>query len=100
VGCRIALDNCRTGLGTFGLLRDWPVSCLKIDGSVIRDVSAHAQARSVVRAIAELAQQRGIETVAECVETEEVRATLWEIGLDFAQGFHIEAPQPLESLFR
>ena len=99
IGCRIALDNCRGGLGTFGSLR-WPVSCLKIDGSVIRDVGTSAQARSVVRALAELAAQRGIETVAECVETEEVRATLCDIGCDFAQGFHIEAPQPLETLFR
>jgi len=100
VGCRIALDNCRAGLGTFGSLRDWPVSCLKIDGSVIRDVSVNPQARSVVRAVAELASQRGIETVAECVESEEVRATLRDIGLDFAQGFHIAEPQPFEALFR
>jgi EAL domain-containing protein (putative c-di-GMP-specific phosphodiesterase class I) len=100
IGCRIALDNCRAGLGTFGSLRDWPVSCLKLDGCVTRDVGANAQSRSVVRALAELAAQRGIETVAECVETEEVRTTLRDIGLDFAQGFHIEVPQPIETLFR
>jgi EAL domain-containing protein (putative c-di-GMP-specific phosphodiesterase class I) len=100
IGCRIALDNCRAGLGTFGSLRDWPVTCLKIDGSVIREIVANTQARSVLRALAELASHRGIETVAECVETEETRAALCEIGVDFAQGFLLENPRPLDSLFR
>jgi EAL domain-containing protein (putative c-di-GMP-specific phosphodiesterase class I) len=100
VGCRIALDNCRAGLNTLAPMRNWPVSCVKIDGSLIRDVLGSSRSESVVRAVADLASHRGIETVAECVESEDVCRKLMGMGIDFAQGFHIDSPQPLNQILR
>jgi Amt family ammonium transporter len=42
----------------------------------------------------------GIETVAECVENESTCDRLIDMGVDYAQGFHLGRPQPLESLFK
>jgi EAL domain-containing protein (putative c-di-GMP-specific phosphodiesterase class I) len=52
-----------------------------------------------VRAVAQLAADRGIETVAECVENERIHEKLLNMGIDFAQGFHFAKPQPLSTLF-
>lgn len=100
VGCRIALDNCRAGLTTFGPLHKWPVSCVKIDGSLIRNVATSARSESVVRAVTQLASSMGIETVAERVESPDLCDKLKDIGIDYAQGFHFGQPQPLAGLFR
>lgn len=99
VGCRIALDNCREGLGTFGVMHRWPVSCVKIDGSVIRNVLNSPRSASMVRDVARHAAARGIETVAECVEAAGVRDKLLDIGIDYAQGFHYGQPRPIATLF-
>ena len=99
VGCRIALDNCRSGFDTLSTLRRWPVSCVKIDGSLIRDVVDNPRSEALVRAVVELAGGIGIETVAECVETADIRGKLLDIGVDYAQGFHLGAPQPIERFF-
>lgn len=99
VGCRIALDNCRSGLGTLDPANRWPVSRVKIDGSLIRNIGVSSRSESQVRAVAQLAADRGIETVAECVENERIHEKLLNMGIDFAQGFHFAKPQPLATLF-
>jgi EAL domain-containing protein (putative c-di-GMP-specific phosphodiesterase class I) len=100
VGCRIALDNCRAGLTTFGPLHKWPVSCVKIDGSLIRNVNTSTRSESVVRAVTQLAASMGIETVAERVESASLCDKLIDIGIDYAQGFHFGQPEPLAGVFR
>ena len=75
------------------------MSCVKIDGSLIRDVVDNPRSEALVRAVVELAGGIGIETVAECVETADIRGKLLDIGIDYAQGFHLGAPQPIERFF-
>lgn len=99
VGCRIALDNCRAGLATFGPLHKWPVSCVKIDGSLIGKLHQHPRSESLVRAVTQIASSMGIETVAERVESSDVYDKLVDIGVDYAQGFHFGQPQPLAQVF-
>ncbi len=94
-GCRIALDNCRIGLGIFDLLPRWPVSCIKIDGALIRQMGTNAHVDTLIRTMAHMAEERGIESVAEQVESERTCRALIGTGLDFAQGFHLELPEPL-----
>lgn len=99
-GCRIALDNCRAGSRTFDTLHKWPVSCLKIDGSLIRHIASHYRYEAQVRAMARMASDMGLETVAECVETENIRERLLAMDVDYAQGYHFGRPQPLGTLFQ
>ncbi|MFL6547958.1 MAG: EAL domain-containing protein [Povalibacter sp.] len=99
VGCRIALDNCRSGLGTLDPMNKWPVSRVKIDGSLIRNIETSSRSASQVRAVAQIAADRGIETVAEGVETQTIHDRLLEMGIDYAQGFHLGRPEPLQAIF-
>ena len=73
LGCGVALDDFGTGLSSLSYLRSMPVSMLKIDGSFVRDILRDERAESMVRAIAQLARAMNITTVAEYVETEEIR---------------------------
>jgi len=98
LGCAVALDDFGTGLSSLAYLRQLPVTMLKIDGSFIRDVLKDTRAESMVRAIAQLARSMSIATVGEYVETEEIRARIATLGVDYGQGFAIGRPAPLADL--
>jgi diguanylate cyclase (GGDEF)-like protein len=98
LGCSVALDDFGTGLSSLAYLRQLPVTMLKIDGSFVRDVLQDSRAESMVRAIAQLARSMSIATVAEYVETEEIRARIATLGVDYGQGFAIGKPAPLVDL--
>jgi diguanylate cyclase (GGDEF)-like protein len=98
LGCGVALDDFGTGLSSLSYLRQLPVTMLKIDGSFVRDILKDARAESMVRAIAQLARSMGLHTVAEYVETEELRARISQLGVDYGQGFALGRPAPFEEL--
>ena len=98
LGCAVALDDFGTGLSSLAYLRQLPVTMLKIDGSFVRDVLKDPRAESMVRAIAQLARSMSIATVGEYVETEEIRARIATLGVDYGQGFAIGRPAPLADL--
>jgi EAL domain-containing protein (putative c-di-GMP-specific phosphodiesterase class I) len=98
LGCAVALDDFGTGLSSLAYLRQLPVTMLKIDGSFVRDVLKDPRAESMVRAIAQLARNMSIATVGEYVETEEIRARIATLGVDYGQGFAIGKPTPLDDL--
>jgi PAS domain S-box-containing protein len=98
LGSGIALDDFGTGFGSFTYLKKLPVKYLKIDIEFVRDLASNPANQHLVKAIVNLAQGFGHETIAEGVEDEETLELLREYGVDFAQGFHIGRPGPLEGL--
>ena len=100
VGCRVALDDFGTGYGGFTYLKRLPVHFLKIDREFVRDLTASAGSQHVVRAIVALARGFGLQTVAEGVENRAVVAELRRMGVDYAQGYALGRPRPVESVFR
>lgn len=98
LGCGVALDDFGTGLSSLAYLRQLPVTMLKIDGSFVRDILKDPRAESMVRAIAQLARSMSLTTVAEYVETEEIRTRVATLGVDYGQGFAIGRPAPLIEL--
>ncbi len=99
-GAEFALDDFGTGVSSLAYLKSFDVSMLKLDGSFTRDLLTDARSESLVRGVAQLARSMGIQTVAECVESETVRRRLTDIGVDRAQGFLFGQPVPLESVLR
>ena len=98
LGCGVALDDFGTGLSSLAYLRQLPVTMLKIDGSFVRDILKDPRAESMVRAIAQLARSLSLTTVAEYVETDEIRTRVATLGVDYGQGFAIGRPSPLVEL--
>jgi len=98
LGCGVALDDFGTGLSSLSYLRQLPVTMLKIDGSFVRDILKDPRTESMVRAIAQLAHGMSIATVAEYVETDDIRTRVASLGVDYGQGFAIGRPAPLVDL--
>ncbi|MCE2572879.1 EAL domain-containing protein [Motilimonas eburnea] len=98
LGCKLALDDFGTGLSSFGYLKRLPVDYLKIDGLFVRDIADDEMDYAMVRSINEVSQLMGKQTIAECVEDERVMMRLAEIGVDFAQGYHLGKPMPIEMM--
>jgi EAL domain-containing protein (putative c-di-GMP-specific phosphodiesterase class I) len=73
-----------------------PVSYLKIDIDFVRDLGSNPANQHLVRAIVGLADGFGYETIAEGVEDAETLALLTDYGVDFAQGFYLGRPAPIE----
>ena len=95
LGCSFALDDFGTGLSSLVYLKSLPVSILKIDGAFVRDTANNQRTESMVRAIAQMARTMGMETVAEYVETDDLRTRMEALGVDFGQGFAIGRPVPI-----
>lgn len=97
-GCQISLDDFGAGLSSFAYLKNFNVDTLKIDGGFIRDITDNRISESMVAAITQVAKVMELKTVAEYVETEETRALVSELGVDFAQGHIIGKPITLDSV--
>lgn len=96
LGHEIALDDFGRGLSSLTYLKSLPVSHLKIDGGLIRDLAVNSRSQAMVTAIVQLARTMKLSTTAECVESEAIQATVARLGVDFGQGFAIGRPRPLE----
>jgi EAL domain-containing protein (putative c-di-GMP-specific phosphodiesterase class I) len=98
LGCQFALDDFGTGVSSLAYLKDLSVNYLKIDGSFVRDSLSNSRSESMVKAIAQLAKVMCMETIAEYVETDAIRARMADLGVDYGQGFAMGKPQELEQL--
>jgi diguanylate cyclase (GGDEF)-like protein/PAS domain S-box-containing protein len=95
LGCAFALDDFGTGFGSLIYLKNLPVSQLKIDIEFVRDLVHSDADQRLVRAIVQMAEPLGLETVAEGVEDQATLELLRDIGVDFVQGFGIDEPTEL-----
>jgi EAL domain-containing protein (putative c-di-GMP-specific phosphodiesterase class I) len=100
LGCSVALDDFGTGFGSFTYLKYLPIEYLKIDIEFVRDLTTNPASEHVVKAIVSLAQGFGQQTIAEGVEDADTLELLRGYGVDFAQGFHLGRPFPLERFAR
>ncbi len=94
-GCQFSLDDFGSGLSSYGYLKNLPANYLKIDGIFVRDILNDPIDRVIVRSINEIGQELGMKTIAEFVESTEIKDVLEEIGVDYVQGFGIDRPRPL-----
>lgn len=97
-GALFALDGFGSGLSSFAYLKNLDVDFLKIDGSFVTDILNDPIDLELVASINRIGHVMGKKTVAEHVESMEIKSKLIEIGVDFVQGFAIDAPQRLDSI--
>jgi diguanylate cyclase (GGDEF)-like protein len=98
MGCHFALDDFGSGMSSFAYLKNLPVDYLKIDGSYVRDLVDDPIDRAMVIAVNQIGHAMGIETIAEFVENQTTLGALAAIGVDYAQGYGIAHPAPIDSL--
>lgn len=95
-GCKFALDDFGSGFSSFSYLKKLPVDFLKIDGSFVRDIATDSIDLAMVRSINEIGHMMGKHTIAEFVEDRKVLDILKRVGVDYAQGYEIGRPEPLD----
>jgi diguanylate cyclase (GGDEF)-like protein len=93
-GAGFALDDCGVGYSSFNYIRHLDLDFIKIDGSFVKNLHASADDQAFVKALADVAKQKNIATVAEMVEHEAAMQGLQKLGIDFGQGFYFAAPAP------
>jgi diguanylate cyclase (GGDEF)-like protein len=96
LGFDVALDDFGRGLSSLGYLKTLPVTSLKIDSSLVRDIVGDDRGQAMLSAIVQLARAMGLQTVAEGVENDEIRRIAARLGVEYAQGFSIGRPEALE----
>ena len=98
IGCRFALDNFGSGIGSFANLKNLSLDYLKIDGVYTHDVENDSVNREMVSAMVKLSRTLDFRVVAEQVEDQASFEALRGLGVDFVQGYVIERPRPLQSV--
>ena len=98
LGVRIALDDFGAGASSFGYLKNLKVDIVKIDGQFIKNLMDDPLDAAAVSCFVEVARVINVKTVAEFVESTAVLARVCELGIDFAQGYLMHKPEPLERL--
>lgn len=98
LGCQIALDDVGSGFNSFYNMRQLPLDQIKIDGSYVRAACENPLDRVFVESVQNIAATLGVRTVAEFVEDDEIRQTMFDIGVDYVQGFGLHRPEPLTDI--
>lgn len=98
LGCEFSIDDFGTGFSTFSYIKQLPASSIKIDGSFVRNMHQDTMDFTLVKAMADIARALHRKSVAEFVENEEILSLLRQLGIDYAQGYHISKPMPIEQL--
>ena len=92
LGVRIAVDDFGTGYSSLNYLSRLPIDRLKMDKSLIQQMTTQAREATIVRAVVTLGRELGFTVLAEGVETEEQLAMLVELGCQQAQGYLLTPP--------
>ena len=92
-GCKIAIDDFGSGYSNFSHILELDVDYLKIDASLVKNVTTDENAKKITKTIIKFASSLDIKTIAEYVEDEASLKLLEQIGVDFVQGYYIGKPK-------
>jgi diguanylate cyclase (GGDEF)-like protein len=94
-GFDLALDDFGAGVASFAYLQELPVTYVKLDGRIVRNLLTDPASEVIIGSLVRLASLRNIDCIAEWVETEETLQRLRSLGVKYAQGYLLDRPAPL-----
>ena len=93
LGFRFAIEHFGTSRDPLRLLADVSMNFIKVDGSLMQGLSTNQLQQQRVKGLVEAAKRKGVETIAERVEDANTMAVLWQLGIEFIQGYFVNAPE-------
>ena len=94
-GFRFAVERFGSGRDPQGLIESMPMNYVKIDGALVQGLTGSTELQQRVRALVEQAKAKNIETIAERVEDANTMAVLWQLGVQYIQGYLVHAPEEI-----
>jgi diguanylate cyclase (GGDEF)-like protein len=100
IGVHFSMDDFGTGYSSLAYLTQLPLDQVKIDQSFVRNIGTKSTDCMIIQTIIGMAQNLGIEVIAEGVETTEQRDFLWGAGCRHYQGYLFSKPVPPEEFIK
>ena len=94
MGLRVTMDDFGTGYSSLAYLKDFPLECIKIDRSFVKDIDKDENANKLIASIISIAHGLGLEVVAEGVEEKYQADHLIALGCEYIQGYYYGRPMP------
>jgi EAL domain-containing protein (putative c-di-GMP-specific phosphodiesterase class I) len=95
MGCRFAMDDFGSGLGSLANLKSLAIDFLKLDGAFMRNLGRDTVNQEMVTAMMRMARALNIRVIAEQLEDNAAVDAARRIGVDYLQGFAVARPAPL-----
>ena len=92
-GFRFALEGFGSGRDSLGMLESIALDFIKIDGAIVQGLTGDQHLQERVRTLVEAATSKQIQTIAERVEDANTMAVLWQIGVQYIQGYFVNEPE-------
>jgi len=92
-GFKFALEHFGSGVDSARLLRHLTVDYLKVDGALMQSLAVDPDLQSRVKDLVDAARNRKISTIAERVEDANTMAVLWQLGIEYIQGYFVNEPE-------
>jgi lactose/cellobiose-specific phosphotransferase system IIC component len=99
LGMELEMDDFGMGHSSLMYLKEYNFDTIKLDGSLVREISSNVNCRDIISSIIFLSRSLNYTVLAEFVETEEQRQILHDLGCDRYQGYLYSPAVPLEELF-
>lgn len=100
LGSTIALDDFGAGSSSFGYIKNLSADVLKIDGQFIKNLIDEPLDNAAVRCFVDVAKILNLETVAEFVDSPKILEQVKALGIDYAQGFLLHKPEPIDKIIK
>lgn len=92
LGCKVSIDDFGSGYSNFSHLLNIDFDYLKIDASLIKDIHKDKHKQIIVKTIVTFAQELGIKTIGEFVESKEIYEHITQMGITYSQGYYFSPP--------
>ena len=92
LGCKVSIDDFGSGYSNFSHLLNLDFDYLKIDASLIKDIHKDKHKQIIVKTIVTFAQELGIKTIGEFVESKEIYDYITQMGITYSQGYYFSPP--------
>jgi len=94
-GFRFAVERFGSGRDPQRIMESMQLNYVKIDGALVQGLTGSQELQQRVRELVEQAKSRNIETIAERVEDANTMAVLWQLGVQYIQGYLVHAPEEI-----
>ena len=96
--CSVGVDDFGAGYSNFNLLTLLDIDFVKIDGSLIENITTSKDLEIIVSTIANFSKEFGVKTVAEYVSSEKIYEKVKDLGIDYCQGYYFNKPVGYEKI--